>query len=58
MSFHVASHFNPYNNKYISLHNIMQGKIQIKMWIAMKQESQKKEHFLSQETKNIFSGEI
>jgi hypothetical protein len=36
----------------------MQGKLQIKMWIAMKQESQKKEHFSSQEIKNIFSRDI
>jgi hypothetical protein len=42
MSFHVAYHFNLYNNKYIFVHNIMQVKIQIKMWIAMKQESQKR----------------
>jgi hypothetical protein len=58
MSFHVASHFNLYNKKYISFHIIMQVKIQIKMWIAIKQESQKKEHFSSQEIKDIFSRDI
>jgi hypothetical protein len=49
MPFHVASDFNIYNKKHIYFHNIMQGKYKIKMWIEMKQESQKNEHFSSQE---------